>query len=1041
MTVLAADTGTIQPVTIGKLPKEGVIGQEIDLGGLQNCVVTVLDPLDNEITLSNKKFIPSKAGNYTVNIYGTNGVFYEGFKINVTVDDAVIYIPFNGAEIPTYIAPNTAIKVPKASMVVYDEDGNIDQEKTDALNYTIAYSVTDPEGNITTLTQTDGDYYVYSADKTQTSGSYIVRYKATAQGNAVVKTTDFIVHVQEGFEDKEKPTLSVTGVPSSAAQRVKLTLPKATAKDNKDENVKITVTVKDSDGNDVVKVDDSDPKNLVLGTEKVVFDNDKNMSFYPWKSGPYNVEYSAVDDSGNVANKLTYVINVSDTKAPTIEWDEDLVPDKWAINITNAKGRIEGDERLLTVPKPEVWDNVTPANEIALYFSVKNSSGEFIYDSKETTQPSLFKDGFIAQDDENYYLDFNVLTKKTGQYTLTFTARDKDANGKLKNASYRVKTVNIVDELKDINNPILQTTNIPAYVMVGEKFIEPVITAVDPSDEKSEATKVIVKKTYEFVDSEDNATEFDFNNKNYYIPEEEGYIRITVEAKDSVGNKVLDEHDNEVDSVVYTINVYSEDIDTEAPTFKSGLEWVDENNPDTSLFVDDEGQLVQRTIYFNDKDSKKVTVSNIVIQSATSQYDFIGYEVIVRGPGTKTVGDTTYEGLGQRLNTAVKSKVFFDQSENKYNLVLEQISFEVNKEGKHSLTIRAFNMSGASTFATVTFNVTKKNDVSSNSFVGNGAVSALSYNTTIPTELELGEPYALPLKDADGKDLGSREIVGPAYELKGNVFTPKAVGQYTIILYRENGVKETSVTVTCIDSEKPEFKLLGEVPSYVAKYDAEDNADAFVEIPEVSVVDKGALKEYSVKVVDNNGEIVHIETRNGKDGFVPRVDGTYTITYTVNDSSNTATYSITIKCGDLIKPTIVDVSKITPEVTKYKQNDKLYAKELEKTNVSDNVTESDKLVITRTLYGPNGNAISVETDDSNKEYYTLRDAGTYTLTYTIKDEAGNVYTKEFTITVTGEGKKPFNYQLLSTVLIITAIVLIIGVGIYFFRFRNIKEKK
>jgi hypothetical protein len=1041
--VFADSTANLHPVTIGKLPKEGIIGQEIDLGELEDCFVVVKDPLDNDVTLNNNKFTPNKIGNYTVNIYGDDGLFYEGFKIKVTVDDAVIFIPFNGAEIPTYIAPGSDIKLPKASMVVYDDDGNIDEEKTDALNYTIKYYVTNPEGVQTELTA-DGDYYVYSGDKTDISGSYLIRYKATAQNNAAIKTADFIVHVQEGFEDNEKPTLSVTGVPSSAVQRAKLTLPKATAKDNYDENVKITVTVKDSDGEDVLVVDDSDPKNLVLGNEKVEFDNYKTMSFYPWKSGPYNVEYSAVDDSGNVANKLTYVINVSDTKGPTIELDEDSIPEKWAINITNAHGKLEGAESLLAIPKPEVWDNVTPADEIALYFSVKNSSGDLIYDSKEETQPSLYREGFVSDDDDdddNYYLDFDVLTEKTGQFTLTYTARDKDANGKLKNTNYLPITVNIVDELEDRKHPILQTTKIPAYVMVGDKFTEPVITAVDRPDEISVASKVIVKKTYEFVDSDDNATEFDFNTQNYFIPEEEGYIRITVEVKDSVGNKLLDNNGQEVDSVVYTVDVYSEDIDTAAPTFQAGMEWVDEANPKTSLFIEEDGDLVQRTIYYDDVASKRVTVGNIVIQSATAQYDFIGYEVIVRGPGTKTVDGTEYKGLGQRLNTTVKSKIDFNEADNRWELVLEQISFEVNKAGIHSLTIRAFNMSGASTIATVTFNVTKTGSVNENNFVGGGAVTALSYNTTIPDELELGEPFALPVTDADGNSYVARKISGPAYELKGNVFTPKAIGQYTIILYDEDGDEATSATLTCVDTKRPEFKLLGEFPSYTAKYDEDENPDAFVEIPEVSVTDNGVITKYNFKVVDNKGNLVRIETRNGKEGFVPRVDGTYTITYTVNDSSNTATFSITIKCGDLIKPIIIDVAKITPDVTKYKQNDKLYAKELEKSNVSDNVTGSDDLVITRTLYGPNGNAISAETDDKDKEYYTLRDAGTYKLTYTVKDLAGNVYTKEFTITVTGEGKKPYNYQLLSMVLIITAIALIIGVGIYFFRFRNVKEKK
>ncbi|HEY8424150.1 MAG TPA: hypothetical protein VIL23_05275 [Clostridia bacterium] len=1030
MTVLAADTGSLQPVTIGKLPKEGVIGQEIDLGAVQNCIIKVKDPLDKDVELVDNKFTPTKAGYYTVNVYGENGVFYEGFKINVTVDDAVILIPYNGADIPTYIATGSAIKVPKAEMVVYDEDGNIDEEKTAALDYTIKYIVTDPEGNDTVLTETDGDYYVYSGEKTKVSGSYTVRYKAATKNNAVVKTTDFIVHVQEGFEDTEKPTLSVTGVPNSAAQKVKLTLPKATAKDNKDENVKIIITVKDSAGKDVLKVDDSDPKNLKLLNEKVVFDNDKNMSFYPWEAGPYNVEYSAVDDAGNVAKKLTYVINVSDTQAPTIELDEDLIPEKWALNITNANGNLQGKDRLLAIPKPEVWDNVTPAQDIEVYFSVKNSSGEYIYDSKETTQPSLFKEGFVTEEDGYYYLDFNVLTTKTGTFTLTFTARDKDANGKLKNASYKVLTVDVKDELKDVDHPKVQVTNIPQYILTGEKFVEPSVIVHD------DTSKVIVKKSYEFIDAENNVTEFDFDTKSYFVPETAGQIKITLEVKDSVGNKVLDANNNEVDALVYTVDVYSKDINTNAPVFKSA-QWVDADNPDTSLFVQTQDGLVQRTINYNDASSKVVTVANIVIESAASEYDFLGYEVIVRGPGAKTV-ENTYEGAGQRLNTTVRSSLSFNEATNKWELVLKKIMFEVQKEGKHSLTIRAFNISGASTLATVTFDVTKATNAANLSYNGESKFAALSYNATIPTELELGEPFALPLKDDKGNAYVTREIVGPAYELIGNIFTPKAVGQYTINLIDENGAS-TKTTLTCVDTVEPEFKVLGEVPTYVKKYDAQNNADAFIEIPEVSIIDKGTLKEYSVKVVDNNGQVVTIETRNGKEGFVPYVDGTYTITYTVHDSSNTATYSLTVKVGDLIKPVIIDVSKITPSVTKFKQNDKFTPKDLTKDNVSDNVSKPENLTITRTLYGPNGNAISAEIGEDGKEFYTLKDAGTYTLTYTVKDEAGNVYTKEFTITVTGEGKAPFNYQLLSTVLIITAIVLIIGVGVYFFRFRKIKE--
>ena len=1019
MTVFAAETYLLEPVTLGSLPTKGTVGEDIDLSNAgAGVVLLVKDPIGKDVTVTDNKFTPAKAGYYIVSVYAGNGVFYESFKINITADNAVIKIPNNGSEIATYINTGTSIKLPVASMVVYDEEDSskIDKAATDEANanYVFTYSVTAPDGITTPLTVADG-YATFDGTKTETSGSYIVRYKAT--NGTIVKTHDFTVNAQEGFEDTEKPVLSVLSVPNSAAQRVKLTLPKATATDNKDENVKITVTVKDNEGNNVKVVNDEDPKNLVLETEDVVFDNDKSMSFYPWTAGPYNLEYTATDDSGNSV-KTSYVISVSDNKAPTIELDEDAIADVWGVIVANKAGPL-ADSRLI-VPKPEVWDNVTPANDIALYFLVKNSSNVTIYDSKETTQSSLYVEGFVTSDDSNYYLDFNKLTTKTGTFTLTFTARDKDAAGKLKNTSYKVVSVDIKESYEDKDTPIIQTRNLPQYVMVGDKFSKPEITTYD------ETSKVNLDVKYELVPDAGETVTFDFEDKSYFIPEANGTIKITVNAADSVGNAITPKE--------LLIKVYSDVINTAAPTFKAGSSWTD-NGAATSLFGEDN---LQRKIYHNVADSKLVTVSDIVIQSSTSEYDFIGYEVIVREPGSADVNAVTYEGLGQRLNTTVLSNIAYNDVASKHELTLEKISFEVRKPGKHSLTVRAYNMSGASTFATVTFNVETKDTVSGASFNGNRKVAPISYNTAIPTELEIGQPYALPLNNvADGSEFVKREITGPSYEIMGNVFTPKAVGEYSITLKDSKGKSETW-SFTSIDTSKPVFKVLGEVPSYSVKYTPEN--DAFVEIPEVSVIDKGTLKEYKVKVTDKNGQIVRTEIKDGKEGFKPEVDGTYTITYSISDSSNSATFTLTVKVGDLIKPTITDVSEIAPPATKFTQGDKFEAKELLAKYVSDNVTASDKLVIKRVLRGPNREVIDAVVEDG-KEYYKLTNAGTYTLTYTVTDEAGNTLPKEFTITVTGEGKTPINYQVLSTILIITAVVLIVGVAVYFFRFRKIKEKK
>lgn len=1024
VSVLAAETYLLVPVTIGSLPSEGNVGEQIDLSAAAaNATLKVKDPIGNDVTLTDNKFTPGKAGYYTVSVYADNGVFYESFKINVTVDNAVIKIPYNGAEIATYIDTGKEIKIPAATMVVYDEEdtSEVDKDATDEANsnYNITYSVTAPDGEVTSLTAVDG-YATYGGDNTVTSGSYIVRYKAT--NGTVVKTNDFIVNVQEDFTDKEKPVLSVLSVPNSAAQKVKLTLPKATATDNKDQNVKITVTVKDSNGNKVKVVNDDDEKNIVLGTEEVVFDNDNSMSFYPWEPGPYNLEYTATDDSNNSVT-TTYVINVSDTKAPTIELDEDAIPDVWGIEVTNNSGKLSDSK--LKVSKPEVWDNVTPAENIDLYFSIKDSSGVTLHDTKDASKNI---NGFVTEENDFYLIDFTRLgvngKTQTGTFTLTFTARDKDASNKPKNTSYKAISVEIKDSYEDKNTPVIQTKNIPQYVMVGDKFYQPEISSYD------ETSKVNLDVKYEFVDTSEQAVEFDFDDQNYYVPEKAGKINITVNAADNAGNTITPE--------TYSIDVYSDKIVTNAPTFKTGSAWTDADVT-KSLFVEDgEGGYKQRDIYYDVAASKVVNVSDIVIQSADLTYDFIGYEVIVREPATKDVDGEVYEGAGQRLNTTVLSSIVKNESISKYELTLEKISFEVKTSGKHSLTIRAFNMSGASTLATVTFDVKSQANVDDLNSKGFGKVVPLSNNTTIPTELEINEAYALPLNNvSNGSEFVKREITGPAYEIMGNVFTPKAIGEYTISLTDKKGNSQTQ-TLTCVDTSKPEFKVLGEVPSYSVKYTTENNA--FVVIPEVSIIDKGTLKEYTVKVT-RNGQTVTTETKDGKLGFKPEADGTYIITYSISDSSNSETYTLTVKVGDLIAPTIKDINNITPPSSKFEQGDKLEAQELSKSNVSDNETEADELTISRNLYGPNGNVINVSTDDDGKEYYKLSDAGTYTLTYTVTDEAGNVYTKEFTITVTGEGKSPINYQVLSTILIITAVVLIIGVAVYFFRFRKIKEKK
>ncbi|MDR3317882.1 MAG: hypothetical protein LBS99_00400, partial [Clostridiales bacterium] len=358
--VSAAQNASSSYTAFGNLPGIVDIGDEITLPAALNALVT--DPFGKTVTVTAHKFTPALVGYYSIDFYGPDNFVYKGYKINVTATDAQLTVAFNGADIPSYADIGASFTLPAASMVVYDDDGELDVDATDEANadFTISVKITDPNGASVTITD-------FSATQTlAVKGTYFVRYIAALSGTTVKLTKDFTVKVQEGFEDKEKPVLSVLNVPTEGNYNVKVTLPKATATDNFDENVKITVKVTNPDGTEVKTVNDDDPKALVLGTDAVKFDNDKTMSFYPWATdtsaatGTYKVTYTANDDvykSGEPQNKVvsSFDIIVSDKKAPTIEIEDNVIPTSWAgsviaidpLNPTDTDGKqLSGEDAL-----------------------------------------------------------------------------------------------------------------------------------------------------------------------------------------------------------------------------------------------------------------------------------------------------------------------------------------------------------------------------------------------------------------------------------------------------------------------------------------------------------------------------------------------------------------------------------------------------------------------------------------------------------------------------------------------------------------------
>lgn len=1041
------------------------VGDIVEFEGLDvaNVELTVKDPVGRDVTLNSDKlsFNPTMAGYYVVS-FEKGAAKYDKLIIKVEADSAVLKIPYNGAEIPTYTKVGAESKVeftvPVAKVVEYDEDDSSVFEDVSS-EYTISYKVTGPSGAVTsTEVKNDTDVTVgHKFSSTQGKGTYLVRFEAKKNGSDSVITSNFTVNAVEDFADTEKPKLSMMSVSNSLPQRVKYTLPTATATDDYDSNVKITVSVTDKDGKAVVVVEEENGK-LVKKDEAVKFDNDKQMSFYPWEAGTYKIEYVATDDVGNSA-KSVYNVTVADNRAPVIDTETLPTSINWGVNVAKelnagANPTPKWISMPLSIKIPEVTDNVSTlpegkelladkdtvvgANEIKLFYSLKDNSktgtDATLFDSRNQNHDS--KD-IIKYNKDNKTLDLTFVN--TGTYTLTLTARDTDANGSYDNSSSKVVSIVVTDEYVDATAPeVTEVKNLPQYIFVGDKFVAPAISVQDLYGEGNDlknSSGLIKEIDYEFVPTV-GETQVILKDETYFRPKTSGVINLTIKLTDSVGHELAVPYSR-------TVAVYS-----------------DEDVDGTDELTVDNGTMSTSGLKIVDK---KALIEDVVISAPSNNNNFLGYELIVKeGDSVISTKVVSYNAVAGSNDT----------------LVLKNILFDVKTAGSeltetYTVTLRAFRINGESVVSTVVYDNTTTLDDSGSAF---DLTADINRDKTV-SELEVLEGYRLPTAADIDIDSNFRVISGVSYSLHGNIFTPKYMGEnYSIELYSYGAtefnknaegkvvkytLESANSKVTSVNKSSIEVGVSSDVEQYKAKWEGEQNInvdvdeakDGFVKIPEINkyvnkanALNGNPLVEATVTVTDRKGNSAQIYRIDGTKlatvapksfltiadykYFRPDVDGKYTISYKLSDASTTSN----IVVGDLIMPWITNLSSIAPK-SSYTQGSKLT---LVKVVAADNLTAVDDLTINTKLSSRSGALISVETDDDGNEFYTLTDSGTYTLVYEVIDEAGNKYVKQFSFSVNAK-TNPVNYELLSTVLIVAAVVLIVGVGVYFFRFKKIKE--
>ena len=165
----------------------------------------------------------------------------------------------------------------------------------------------------------------------------------TADGNKIFQTVYIPV--------------AVSSIPSEVNLNTKVTLPKAISE------AEVAISVK-FDGEDVrvAEVDAITGYAISLTLEKVVFNNDDKMSFYPTELGQYSVLYSWVDALSGEWRQVRYEIVCRDSLAPVlVHIDDRKIPSEWGTRVFECDA--ETPENLIEAsnviwfPYPDFIDN------------------------------------------------------------------------------------------------------------------------------------------------------------------------------------------------------------------------------------------------------------------------------------------------------------------------------------------------------------------------------------------------------------------------------------------------------------------------------------------------------------------------------------------------------------------------------------------------------------------------------------------------------------------------------------------------------------
>lgn len=831
-------------------------------------VETVIAPNGDTVTVTeNTRF--EQVGAYTVKF--ANGYTYS---VSCTLDtDYEIRVKDNGADIPTYVKAGESFKLPVASVWFKSDKEYVDYEQ--AKNQTVKCVIDgldDTEYNVNYADVYDGKYAENEGiEVTLTEArSYTVHYFCNIDGGSKYISKDFTIVAQKNFEDTSVPTLNLVNVPKTIGLNSKVTLPKATATDNYDKNVKVTVTVKEFDANAMngaggyVPVKHVEPGENGFGKQykdseyaalpDEVFESDFNLSFYPVKETRYQVIYEAEDDSGNKAtSEHIYETRAADRTAPTLkEFDESAIPTTWGLtdieNGENLDDTVEVKPGEIKFPRPNFIDNSgkTPrvvfelrdtvnnnvvirfenindmkedgtAGEGATYTYVANRPSYGLYPTGEGDSATPIKwteDGLTL--DLTKYTSLDSLKEKTvtGKYTVRYEARDSVPNTTTKTYSIDVQNT-FSDTVAPTINEVTFDDDYLVFTDEKEDFIIPAIEVDDNSDAKPSVTyKLYTATKADAADAQKQGNGIKVSGgETAKLVLSGGKPTLTVKNTSGVEETLTFDDTNGMYLVYEIIAVDDVANKSTRNNFAKPVRIVN-GNSDTISVTDTDVKFTAKTDELEGgklKAGKRTNVGSYVIENVTER-DFYGFEVSLY---TLAKDETEFK-LWTTGETTLYT--YFDKTASTLNV--KNITFAAPAVSKVKLMFRAYTVSGNSVIKSVEFDVDSEVD-------DNEPWSALSWRNegTVYTAYTLKNKELYPTGEYDAsRPYIVREITGNGkFSLMGYQFSAYNAGSFTFAEYHykqsgsdelvlfDNGGKDT-LTVT--ESATPEWHLQGKMPTY-----------------------------------------------------------------------------------------------------------------------------------------------------------------------------------------------------------------------------------